>query len=78
MPINTLAFSDDSQLLIVNQKSINKLDINCHTYFRPNILIDGDNPFDEDNWLEIMLNNNLNNILRTVIPAYRCRVVNNI
>ena len=72
---STVTFCDTAGLHIVNESSLLELKLTNGDAFRPNITVSGPQPFEEDNWVELSISNSMK--YRTVMPALRCRVVNN-
>ena len=72
------AFSDGFPLLLVSQASLDDLNARLKTpvtmaRFRPNIIISGCQPFEEDNWKTIQIGEV---VLRIVKPCSRCIIPN--
>lgn len=69
-------YTDLTSFMLMNKSSVDDLNTKLndkvnHRYFRPNILVDGDNipPFDEDNWEWIKIGHV---VFRSVKPCTRC------
>lgn len=74
-----VSFADGYPLLVVNTASLHDLNRKLEQSvrmdrFRPNIIIDGANPFEEDNWREILINSQR---VKLVKKSARCVMVDN-
>lgn len=74
----TVSFADGYPLLLVNIASLQDLNTRLINEvdalrFRPNIVVEGNHPFEEDNWSEIKIGNTK---IEVVKPCARCVVVN--
>ena len=75
---NIVSFADGYPILLTTLASLaelnNKLDDSIDiTRFRPNIVVDGDTPFAEDNWQKVKIGDV---IFRVVKKCARCHVIN--
>ena len=74
----SLSFADTLQYLITNQASLNKLNNRLEypvmmNRFRPNIVFNGAESFEEDNWKKINVGEV---VFKLVKPCSRCKMVN--
>ncbi len=72
--VHPVSFADGFPLLLTNQASLEDLALRCPGYgdmrrFRPNVVIEGATPWDEDRWLEMTLGSAP---VRVVKPCSRC------
>ena len=72
------AFSDGFPILLISNASLNDLNARLANpitmqHFRPNLVVSGCNPFEEDNWKKIQIGNI---VFRIVKPCSRCIIPN--
>lgn len=72
------AFSDGFPILLISNASLNDLNARLANpitmqHFRPNLVVSGCNPFEEDNWKKIRIGNI---VFRIVKPCSRCIIPN--
>ncbi|XP_045502631.1 mitochondrial amidoxime-reducing component 1-like [Colias croceus] len=72
---DTGAFTDEVSYHLINEASVDELNtrltdcVASHKHFRPNFVLDGAQPYDEDNWKFVKIGENIFEVIK---PCTRC------